>query len=222
MQSKLILAFAAAASAQNFMANPLVRRNIDASNLQPRQTLDADALDGLSDDCQSAVMDIAQSIPTPPPAVLSDALENPQTDACSLSVPSSLSSAYSSYEQQLSSWIGDNIEELVSVVGECPELASLTSLVPVCSTDAGALLGGDTSATATADDTASASAAETTAATPKSSGASATEANKTAEESASGTADSASSTPTETSSAGRNTGMIGAVLAAAGIAVAAL
>ncbi|KAF5027419.1 hypothetical protein F66182_496 [Fusarium sp. NRRL 66182] len=156
MQSKIVLSslLASAVSANSFMAHPLMKRNL----LAPRQT---EAVGGLSGDCQEAILEVYQSLPTPPPAIVEDLTENPQTDACDFSVPASLSKDYASYSADIVSWYGENADQISSALEECPELAQFATAVPVCSTGANA--GGKPDATSTAagsdDDDATSSAA---------------------------------------------------------------
>jgi hypothetical protein len=114
-----ILSLAASASAA-----------LDVRALLPRAT-------GISNSdaskCASEALSIVSSLPTPPPAIVSDLTEHPQTDPCKLSVASSLSADYSSYEAKVLSWFSSHKDELTSLASDCSALASYTSLVPVCS-----------------------------------------------------------------------------------------
>lgn len=125
----LVVTFAAmAVASHNIMALPQVKREV----LQPRQTL---SIPDISSECQSAALDVIGSIPTPPPALVSDVAENPQTDPCSTyEAPSSLSSDYASYSSEVISWYSSHESDLVSALSACPELSSYASLLPVCST----------------------------------------------------------------------------------------
>ncbi|KZZ99662.1 hypothetical protein AAL_02234 [Moelleriella libera RCEF 2490] len=73
-----------------------------ASNLQPRQTVD------------TACLSIIQSVPTPPPSLLSALAPNAAgvTNICALSVPSSLSGEFSSFVSAESSWFQANKDQL--------------------------------------------------------------------------------------------------------------
>jgi hypothetical protein len=109
------------------MAHPIMKRGA----LEARQT-GLPSLGDISEECQSAVLDLAQGIPTPAPEIVSDLLENPQTDPCSFSTPASLSSEYEAYSSSILSWYGKNQDDIMSAVKECPELSQFASLVPVC------------------------------------------------------------------------------------------
>ncbi|KAL6913722.1 hypothetical protein ACHAPO_002179 [Fusarium lateritium] len=136
MQSIVIASLLATAVSANvnFMANPIMKRGA----LEARQT-GLPSLGDISEECQSAVLDIAQSVPTPAPEIVSDLLENPQTDPCSFSTPASLSSEYGAYSSSIIAWYAKNQDDIMSAVKECPELAELASLVPVCEASATAV-----------------------------------------------------------------------------------
>ncbi|CEI69338.1 hypothetical protein FVEN_g3921 [Fusarium venenatum] len=136
MQSIVIASLLATAVSANvnFMANPIMKRGA----LEARQT-GLPSLGDISEECQSAVIDIAQGVPTPAPEIVSDLLENPQTDPCSFSTPASLSSEYGAYSSSIIAWYAKNQDDIMSAVKECPELAELASLVPVCEASATAV-----------------------------------------------------------------------------------
>lgn len=142
--------------------------------------------------CATEALSIVSSLPTPPPAIVSDLTEHPQTDPCKISIASSLSADYSSYEAKVLSWFSSHQDELTSLASECSALSSYTSLVPVCSNSllnaAGATTG----------------AAKTTGAAPTGSNAS--------------KSSGAPKSGTSTGAGARETGMGLAVLAAAGLA----
>lgn len=196
MQTKLALLLALAASASanvNYMAAMNLARDGGAANLFPRQTLDSK--------CLSAAQQIASSVPTPPPAILSELTEHPQTDPCHFSVPASLSKDFSSYESQLESFASKN-KDLLS---DCTGLSQFNTVTECGKT----VTDGATAATKT-----SAAATTTSAGAGGASGAS----------SASGaTAATAAGQTTSTKNAGaRETGMAMAAVAAAGFAYAAM
>lgn len=176
-----ILSLAASASAA-----------INVRALLPRATSTSD--DDLSK-CASEALSIVSSLPTPPPAIVSDLTEHPQTNPCKISVASSLSADYSSYEDKVLSWFSSHKDELTSLASECSALASYTSLVPVCSNSLLAAAG--------------ASGATTTGAAPTGSSAS---------KPSSGFKSGAPKSGTSTAGGARETGMGLAVLAAAGLA----
>ncbi|CAJ0552203.1 Ff.00g061820.m01.CDS01 [Fusarium sp. VM40] len=216
MQSIILASLlASAVTANSFMAHPLMKRDL----LAPRATdaaspTDAAGLvDGLSGECQSAILDVYKTLPTPPPAVVSDLMENPQTDPCDFTVPSSLSKDYASYSSKIVSWYGEYEGEISSAIKECPELAQYASALPVCASD---VIGkpSEAAATATGSETKSvvpiiATTAEKPVKTP-------------------GAGESAATTPTsgagpvETNGAAREGAFVYAAAAVAGVVVAAL
>ncbi|KAG7418081.1 hypothetical protein Forpe1208_v005258 [Fusarium oxysporum f. sp. rapae] len=199
MQSIILTSLLATAVSANFMAHPLMKRDL----LAPRAT--APAVGGITEECQTAILDVYKTLPTPPPAIVSDLTENPQTDPCSFSTPASLSKDYASYSSQIISWYSKNEDEIKSALSECPELSQYATAVPICATAALGGKGGSEDATTTAE--------------------------KPEKTSASGdktTAESEASTPTssaaavETNGAARERGFIYAAAAVAGVVVAAL
>ncbi|KAL7919448.1 hypothetical protein ACQKWADRAFT_301451 [Trichoderma austrokoningii] len=114
--------------------------------LLPRATA-ASASDADASKCASEALSIISSLPTPPPAIVSDLTEHPQTDPCKISVASSLSADYSSYEAKVLSWFSSHKDELTSLASDCSALASYTSLVPVCSNSLLAAAGATDAAT---------------------------------------------------------------------------
>jgi hypothetical protein len=200
MQSIILTSLLATAVSANFMAHPLMKRDL----LAPRAT--APAVGGITEECQTAILDVYKTLPTPPPAIVSDLTENPQTDPCSFSTPASLSKDYASYSSQILSWYSKNEGEIKSALSECPELSQYATAVPVCATAALGGKGGSEDATTTAEKpekTNAASGEETS-------------------------AESEASTPTssaaavETNGAAREGGFIYAAAAVAGVVVAAL
>lgn len=152
--------------------------------------------------CASEALSIVSSLPTPPPAIVSDLTEHPQTNPCKISIASSLSADYSSYEAKVLSWFSSHKDELTSLASDCSVLSSYTSLVPVCSNS---LLDA-----AGATDTATTGAAPTGSSASKSSGA--------AKSSGASNSSGAPKSGTSTAGGARETGMGLAVLAAAGLA----
>ncbi|KAM0345590.1 hypothetical protein ACHAPU_006243 [Fusarium lateritium] len=214
MQSIIVASLlASAVSANSFMAHPLMKRDL----LAPRATDEAiPSIDGISGECQSAILDVYQTLPTPPPAVVSDLMENPQTDPCDFTVPSSLSKDYASYSSKVVSWFGEYQDEIVSAVGECPELAQYATAIPVC---ASGLMGGSPSAIASGSATASGSVAPVVQTT-------ATTAEKPVKTPGAETGEAATPTSSagavETNGAAREGAFIYAAAAVAGVVVAAL
>ncbi|KAK7420542.1 hypothetical protein QQX98_002741 [Neonectria punicea] len=135
MQSKMLLAatlLATAASAAEFMAHPLMKRELDA-----RATMDDLSATGISSpECQTAILSAYKDVPTPPSAIVSDLLEHPQTDACKFTTPASLSKEYKSYSSEVMSWYSKNEDEISSALEECPALSDYTGIAP-CSTKKG-------------------------------------------------------------------------------------
>ncbi|KAK7421270.1 hypothetical protein QQZ08_010047 [Neonectria magnoliae] len=135
MQSKMLLAatlLATAASAAEFMAHPLMKRELDA-----RATMDDLSATGISSpECQTAVLSAYKDVPTPPSAIVSDLLEHPQTDACKFTTPASLSKEYKSYSSEVMSWYSKNEDEIASALEVCPALSDYTGIAP-CSTKKG-------------------------------------------------------------------------------------
>lgn len=200
MQSKMLLAatlLATAVSATEFMAHPLMKREIDA-----RATADGSTATGLSSpECQTAILSAYKDVPTPPSAIVSDLLDHPQTDACHFTTPASLSKQYKSYSSEVMSWYSKNENEISSALSVCPALSDYTGISP-CSTKKGSS-GSDAKATGS---DASATAADAT-------GTSGSKADSTA------TGDSKT---TSTGAASHHGGMAAAAMAVAGAVVAIL
>ncbi|KAH7486783.1 hypothetical protein FOMA001_g4088 [Fusarium oxysporum f. sp. matthiolae] len=139
MQSIILTSLLATAVSANFMAHPLMKRDL----LAPRAT--APAVGGITGECQTAILD---------------------TDPCSFSTPASLSKDYASYSSQILSWYSKNEDEIKSALSECPELSQYATAVPVCATAALGGKGGSGDATTTAEkpEKTSASGDKTTAA----------------------------------------------------------
>ncbi|KND92424.1 hypothetical protein TOPH_02960 [Tolypocladium ophioglossoides CBS 100239] len=206
MQSKLVLlALAASVSAHvNYMAAMPVER--DELNLLPRQTLDSK--------CLSAAQQIASSLPTPPPAIVSEVTNHPVTDPCHFSVPASLSKEFSSYESELQSFASKN-KDLLDACTELSQFNTITVCGKVVTNGAGA-----TTATKTTSAGASAASASGSSAG-GSSGGSSGSASGSSGSTATGSAAGSQSTSTKNAGA-RETGMAMAAVAAAGFALAAL
>ncbi|KAK2688577.1 uncharacterized protein FRV6_06670 [Fusarium oxysporum] len=207
MQSIILTSLLATAVSANFMAHPLMKRDL----LAPRAT--APAVGGITGECQTAILDVYKTLPTPPPAIVSDLTKNPQTDPCSFSTPASLSKDYASYSSQILSWYSKNEDEIKSALSECPELSQYATAVPVCATAALGGKGGSGDATTTAEkpEKTSASGDKTTAAA----------GGETSAESEASTPTS-SAAAVETNGAAREGGFIYAAAAVAGVVVAAL
>lgn len=136
MQTTFVLAtLASSALASHILhAAPALKRDLE--NIQARAT-DTPEIPDISDACRTAALDLIKTIPTPGPKIQSDAINNPQTgDPCDFSTPSSLSSEYSSYSEELVSWYSDHTADVSSAYEACSEIASLGGdALSVCSTD---------------------------------------------------------------------------------------
>ncbi|KAJ9137768.1 hypothetical protein NKR19_g8101 [Coniochaeta hoffmannii] len=124
------------------------KRDLSARQTQTDDDPTATATDTASgDDCLDGLMSIYSSLPTPPPEILSWEESATFTDPCSVSVPASLSSAFSSYEDEALSWYTQHSSEIFAALSQCPELSSIASGAaggdaPVCTADATAGPGG--------------------------------------------------------------------------------
>ncbi|KAF5632751.1 infection structure specific [Fusarium sp. NRRL 52700] len=216
MQSIILTSLLATAVSANFMAHPLMKRDL----LAPRETA---PVGGITEECQTAILDVYKTLPTPPPAIVSDITENPQTDPCSFSTPASLSKEYASYSSEIVSWYSKNEDEINSALSECPELSQYATAVPVCAT---AALGGKGGAESAATTTAEKPEKTTAASEEKSTAASEDKTTAAAGEETSATGEASTSTSSaasaETNGAAREGGFIYAAAAVAGVIVAAL
>ncbi|KAB5513086.1 hypothetical protein GE09DRAFT_637596 [Coniochaeta sp. 2T2.1] len=97
--------------------------------------------------CISDLMSVYSSLPTPPPEILSWEESNTIADPCSITVPASLSSAFSSYESQALSWFSEHSDALEDALSNCPLYSSLVpgdgdAPVDVCTEGSGGRGGG--------------------------------------------------------------------------------
>jgi len=96
--------------------------------LLPRQTNPAD--DDLPADataCLPALLSLYSSLPTPAPEIQSLSLtmtDSANPCAITAAVPSSLTSAFYSYEGELASWVAANDDALSSALSPCPDLST--------------------------------------------------------------------------------------------------
>ncbi|KAH8172245.1 hypothetical protein LIA77_09013 [Sarocladium implicatum] len=145
MQTTFILAtLAGSVMASHVLhAAPALKRDLEA--IQARAT-DTPDISDISDECRTAALDLVKTIPTPGPKIQSDALKNPQTgDPCDFSTPSSLSSEYSSYSEELVSWLSGHTAEVSSAYAACSDIADLGGdALAVCSTEIPELAGSAT------------------------------------------------------------------------------
>ncbi|KAF7554248.1 hypothetical protein G7046_g6868 [Stylonectria norvegica] len=205
--SKMMLttALMATAVSANFMAHAEMKRDL----LEARQTDSSDITA-----CTSALLDVYSSVPTPPAAIVDDIEKHPQTDPCSFSTPASLSKQYASYSSEVMSWYSKNEDKISSALSECPILSHSPKSTAASETsssgdDATSAAGTGTSAAA-ASTSSSATAASGSAASAATSGSAA----------ASGTS-AAAAAGTSTAAGHRETGMVLAAAAVAGMVVAA-
>lgn len=167
MQSKIILAtslLATVASADNFMVHPQMRRDLEARATATQTSI--------FDSCEQAILSAYSDVPTPPADIISDALNNPQTDPCHFSTPASLSKEYKSYSSEIMSWYSDHSKDIADALSSCPTLSNYATIVPTC--DKGSK-NSEATATATsgsnsADSTKSSSSSEKTGAASRNAG----------------------------------------------------
>jgi hypothetical protein len=208
MQTTLLLATLASSALASHVLNaaPAFKRDLQA--IAPRQT-DSSGVGGLTEECQSAALDLLQTLPTPAPKIQSDIIANPQTgDPCSFSTPSSLSKEYASYSSELMSWYSDKEKDISSAISACSDLASLGGdMLNVCSTEVPEGLAGS-EATKTSDESSSETSTEES--SNETSGSSSEDNTSASDEEAS---------ETSTGGAARETGMAVAAIAAVVAAV---
>ncbi|KAK3352539.1 hypothetical protein B0T25DRAFT_542207 [Lasiosphaeria hispida] len=202
MLSKALLTTALAATA--LAATPAFPGHLaDRAALQARQT---DA--GGATACLGALLSVYSTIPTPPPSLIDFGESASLVNPCSFTVPASLSSDFEKYESEMSSWASVNGPQISSALGECPEYSSLIDQVPeVCTTrDAD----DDTSVNEGATSTSGESSSETPTGGAAGTGLTTTARTTTA------TGGVAGASLTQTGAGPRETGFVGAVVAAAG------
>ena len=222
MQIKTLLfalgAACAAAINEDAFIHPEVRR---ALGLEPRQTFGGGALPDIPASCTTALLGLVGSLPTPPPR-LASAILGDNRNPCSVTVPSSLSSSYSSYESEVKSWYSESSDDVSSAFSKCTALSSLASRLPVCASSfLGGAAGGSGSGTETgASATATSSGASQTSDSSSSTGSSSSS-STTSTDTAGGSGGGSSGVSSTTAGAARETGMAMAALAA-GIAAVVL
>ncbi|KFH43012.1 hypothetical protein ACRE_062290 [Hapsidospora chrysogenum ATCC 11550] len=142
---------------------------------EPRQTSDGGSpwdIGGLSPSCTKALLSVFRSLPMPPAELASAVLGGQggagagggHHDPCaSLTVPSTLSSEYSSYSTELSSWYEGHSQSVSSALSDCPDLSEVASRLPVCATSylGPAQTGNGTGTTTPASNTATATTTTT-------------------------------------------------------------
>jgi hypothetical protein len=224
MQSRLFVLAAAVAtvSATHPLALPKLKRDLEV-----RQTDDLDSV-SIASGCSSAAIDLYTALPTPPPSLMTAALDGELQSAlaspCEVTLAASLSSDLQEYASDIKTWYESHSSQVSSVLEECSDLVSLLggSLtetdLPVCSTTAAGSSARTTSGSASRTSS-SRTASETSAATPASSASGASQTGSQTSASASATA-SSSSVP---GSAGvKTSGSIFAAVAAGVFALVAL
>lgn len=201
MQTKILLVtlLAAVAAAEDFMVHPQIKREIEARATTARAS-ECEA-------AQTALLSLYTGIPTPGSAILSFESKHPQTDPCHLSTPASLSKEYASYTSEVKLWHSQHSKEIDSALSKCPTLTKFATAVPIC-----------TKTNATSKE---AAAASTSSASGTKVGHTSTVKNTAAVTTQTAT-ETTSSTMTSKAAGARQTGMAGAALAAAGMAVALL
>ncbi len=81
--------------------------------------------------CSADFGGVYAAAPTPPPQIIAYAAVSPLTDWCQYSVPASLAELFTSYESAVSSWADVNVAQISSLANECPQYAVIT-VVPSC------------------------------------------------------------------------------------------
>jgi hypothetical protein len=142
----VVLAASSAVNAFDALQQPHMKRAI--VQLEARQTgtvqdgqvqtLTNSDLPVLAPSCTSAISVVYGSLPTPPAALVDafgpDGVPDGGSDACSITVPASLSSDFASYSSQLLGWYSDYSDRVSSVLDECTQLSSLVDMLPICET----------------------------------------------------------------------------------------
>ncbi|KAK2066646.1 hypothetical protein P8C59_000442 [Phyllachora maydis] len=145
--SFIISALAASASATGLLhpAHLANKREVQARETGSMSTsAGADATA-----CLAPLLAAYSSLPTPCPAIVSYEQSHPVTDACSYSIPDSLSSDFSVYETEVKAWYRTHAADISSALSMCPQFSSLAaSDAPVCATKLD-LPGGNAPAAAT-------------------------------------------------------------------------
>lgn len=203
---RCLLIFVGIVAADAMFDDPMIHPQMKREMLQPRQTLP-----NLSPSCTSALLGIYSSIPTPP-ARLVTAIGADNGNPCSATVPSSLSSEFSDYQNSVGSWYSSSSNDVSSALSNCPELSRLATLLPVCVTsylDGGVASGSGTDTTSGAGNT---DASSTTGG----------DANSQTTDTSSAASTRTSATGTDAGAASAESGFVVALLAAAGAIAAAL
>lgn len=209
----LVAAAAAAASAQHHGVKHLVeRRDALQHKAHARQAEDDSSSDldaaiseaaasASATGCLDLLLTAYETIPTPPPELVSYELDDSITDFCEFTYPDSLTAAFTSYESAVLSWYNTQSDAIASAQLECTEFTDIGTLSS-CSTTVSATTTG-TVASTSATGTRTGSTLSSSVANATSTG-------------GSGTAGSTSS-PISTDAGHRETGFLAGILAAAGV-----
>ncbi|KAK4125614.1 hypothetical protein N657DRAFT_631876 [Parathielavia appendiculata] len=211
--------------------------NLAGHHMAVRRELEARQTDDSFSACAEAMMSLVTDMPTPPAALT----ELSVTDPCSVTIPPSLESAYSSYMSEVSSWNAEHADEYSSALALCPDLPTITDSGDIAEcTDSAGNSGSPTAGSSSdsdsgdAEETDSGSTSGSGSATRTGSGASAGATSTSGSSSGSGSGSSGSSNNNNNnnsnggssgkpSAAHRETGFVGAAVALAGfIGVVAL
>lgn len=85
-------------------------------------------------ECYTSLTSVLKSLPTPAAELEEFVMDHTDDDVCKLTVPSSLTSAFSSYESALVSWAKTGEAQITKALDACPGYETLTSQfsVPTC------------------------------------------------------------------------------------------
>ncbi|KAK3390099.1 hypothetical protein B0H63DRAFT_107250 [Podospora didyma] len=229
MLSKIILiaAVATAVSAEGFT---FPQHLAHKAQLEARAQLQARQADPTA--CLEALVSAFDSVPTPAPALLTYVVSHPITDACSYTVPASLSSALTNYESSVLSWWTGHSDDINAALSICPDAGVNTDDIAVCTkntgsgsgagagglttTTRGAGLASKTSAAGVANPTDSGFAAGTDVGFASGTGAGFANPTDSGFAGSTGSGNFAAATTSSKNASPRETGLIGAVVAAAG------
>lgn len=161
MYSSSLLTVGALASTAAATYDPRVLARMGGSHLEHDEVNVAARQDDALGDCTVGAFSLFNSVPTPTGELLSYLAEfqatadlSDPTALCEVTaVPTSLSSAYSSYDQAASSWVSEHADDISSVVEVCASVsdATISSIVEMITAN-GAGLSGCPTATATTTD----------------------------------------------------------------------
>lgn len=192
-------------------------------HIAARQTQTDDG-SGVATACLDGLMSIYSSLPTPPPQLVDWEETASITDPCSITIPASVSAAFSSYESEALSWYTQHSSEIFSALSQCPQYSSVAAggggAPAVCTGHAGGAGVGGGSATTTGggDDTTTSTDAAgkaSTTTTPKTTGTASPTGSKSSGSGSSATSAGAASTKS-TNAGPRETGFVAGAVAVAG------